>query len=190
MPHLRQSSSDPRVRPAHPLTRQDEPRRPAVRRDADGGLRIGPTWESVTERVIREAQEAGAFDDLPGRGRRFELDDDPREGELGLAFHILRVNHEVPPWIAADRDVRASLDAIEAIFASVRAAATGRGGRAARARALARLEQAIEAHDRAVEALNATAPSVTLQRRPLDRAALSDRLERAFTGGATEASGS
>jgi hypothetical protein len=190
MSHLRQSSAGPRVRPAHPLTRPDESRRPAIRRDADGGFRIGPTWESVTERVIREAREAGAFDDLPGRGRRLELDDDPREGELGLAFHILRVNHEVPPWIAADRDARASLGEVEGLIASARTTATGRGARAARTRARARLEQAIEAYDRAVEALNATVPSVALQRRPLDRAALSARLERAFAGGEPEAPGS
>jgi len=156
-----------------------------VRRDADGGVRIGPTWESVTERIIREAQEAGDFDDLPGRGRRLELDDDPREGELGLAFHILRTNDAVPPWIAADREVRRSADAIERILAQ--AATAGHTGvtSATRDRFRTRLVRAIAEHTSAVESLNALAPSLTLHRHRPDVERLETRLTSALDGRAS-----
>jgi DnaJ family protein C protein 28 len=154
-----------------------------MRRDADGGVRIGPTWESVTERMIREAQEAGAFDDLPGRGRRLDIDDDPREGEMGLAFHILRTNDALPPWIAADREARRSAEAIERVIAD--AAAGGRAGAmspSARRRFRTRLARAIAVHDSAVTALNATAPSVAMHRLRPDPSAIEARLEHAFEG--------
>jgi DnaJ family protein C protein 28 len=137
----------------------------------------------VTERIIREAQEAGDFDDLPGRGRRLDLDDDPREGELGLAFHILRTNDAVPPWIAADREARRTSDEVERLIRDTAdAAAARRITPRTRARIRARLEQAMRAHAHAVEALNVTAPSTSLHRRPYDRLATEARLERALAG--------
>ncbi len=154
-----------------------------MRRDAEGAYRVGPTWESVTERLIREAHEAGDFDDLPGRGRRLTLDDDPREGDMGLVFHLLRNDRAVPPWIAADRDARQHAQTVEAILAA--AAQRGPSGRVdgtTRARFRARLERAVEDHARAVDALAATAPSATLHRQRLQWSALLARLERALDG--------
>ncbi len=161
-----------------------------MRHDADGRVRIGPTWESITERLIREAQEAGEFDDLPGRGRRLELDDDPREGAMGLAFHLLRTNDTVPPWIAADREARRCAARIERLLAD--AAHVGRtagaGGAAERRRAWfhARLREAMTAHAHAVEALDSSAPSVRLHRRRFDGLTLRARLEHALDGLAAE----
>lgn len=158
-------------------------RRPALRRDADGARDVAPSWESLTERLIREAQEAGAFDGIPGQGRRLELDDDPREGEMGLAFHILRTNDAVPPWIDADREARRSADGVERVLADAeRAGRSGRPSPAARSRLRARLARAADDHDRAVEALNSSAPSMTLHRRRLDRAVLEARLDAAIDG--------
>ena len=37
-------------------------------RKADGTRQVGPTWESLVERQIREAMEDGAFRDLPHQG--------------------------------------------------------------------------------------------------------------------------
>lgn len=183
LPHLRQPATVPRVHRRPTLTRAEDDRRPAVRRDADGGYRIGLTWESVTERLIREAQEAGSFDELPGRGRRLQLDVDPREGDMGLAFHILRTNHAVPPWIAADMEARRCAGAIERLLADAGRADLARPVTSVtRARFRARLARLCEEHDHAVEALDATAPSVTLQRRRADRAALLARLERGLDG--------
>jgi hypothetical protein len=137
----------------------------------------------VTERLIREAHEEGRFDDLPGHGRRLDLDDDPREGEMGLAFHILRTNDAVPPWIGADLEARRCADALERVLGdAVRAGDRGALTPLGRSRFRTRLARAIDDHDRAVEALNASAPSLTLHRRRCDRAALEQRLDAALEG--------
>ena len=60
-------------------------------------------WESAVERQIREAQERGDFDGLPGLGR--PLPEEPWEGDWALAFHILRLSGETLPWITLGRDI-------------------------------------------------------------------------------------
>lgn len=50
-------------------------------------------WESIADRKIREAMEAGAFDNLPDRGK------------LWMAHHLLRVNGFAPAWIEEARDI-------------------------------------------------------------------------------------
>lgn len=63
-------------------------------------------WESAVDKQIREAEERGDFDNLPGRGRplRVESWDD----EWGLAFHVLKQAGETLPWIALGRDIEAA----------------------------------------------------------------------------------
>lgn len=102
---------------------------------------------------------------------------------MGLAFHILRTNRVVPPWIAADQEVRRCAASVERLLADATAAGqTGRRSATDRARFHARLARLVEEHDRAVEALNAGAPSLTVHRRRLDRDALEDRLARSLEG--------
>jgi hypothetical protein len=47
------------------------------RRDAEGRLEVGPSWESLVDRQIREAMAEGKFDDLPHRGKPLPNDDNP-----------------------------------------------------------------------------------------------------------------
>ncbi len=144
-------------------------------------MSMAPTWESLTERLIREAQERGDFDGLPGQGRPLVLDDDARAGELGLAFRMLRNAGAAPPWIEADKAVRAALDERDRLCAQARAAsARGVLGRLGQHRLQEQLERLIERHDAAVERLNASAPSLSLHRRPLDRILERARLEAAM----------
>lgn len=62
-------------------------------------------WESAVERKIREAQERGDFDNLPGRGR--PLQGEPWEGEWGMAHHLLKQAGMTLPWIALGQDIEA-----------------------------------------------------------------------------------
>jgi DnaJ homolog subfamily C member 28 len=63
-------------------------------------------WESIAERKIREAMEAGAFDNLPSKGKPISLDQDPFEDpDLRMAHHLLRVNGFAPPWIEEAREI-------------------------------------------------------------------------------------
>ena len=161
----------------------EQPPRPAIRRDSEGVTSVARTWESLTERLIREAQERGEFDGLPGHGRPLRLDDDAREGDMGLAFHLLRTARVAPPWIEADKDVRAMLDERDRLLARARHARDGGSvGRLLEHRLHEQLDRIIDAHDGAVTRLNASAPSLSLHRRPLDRAAELARLHTAITG--------
>jgi DnaJ family protein C protein 28 len=63
-------------------------------------------WESIAERKIREAMEAGAFENLPSKGKPIPLDQDPFEDpDLRIAHHLLRVNGFAPPWIEEAREI-------------------------------------------------------------------------------------
>ena len=48
-------------------------------------------WDAIVEAKIAEAQQAGAFDDLPGAGKPLDLDDDRLVPEdVRVAYRILR----------------------------------------------------------------------------------------------------
>jgi hypothetical protein len=63
-------------------------------------------WESAVDKQIREAEERGDFDNLPGRGQPLRLDD--WDQEWGLAFHVLKQAGETLPWIALGQDIDAA----------------------------------------------------------------------------------
>jgi len=149
----------------------------AKRRDGEGKLSIGPSWESIVERQIREAMEDGAFDALPYQGVPIPLDDDAAAGERALGFRVLRNAGVAPPWIEADKEVRDLLDRREMLLA--RAAAAGTSS-LARARMRRAIERVVSEANRAIERLNAEAPTDRQHRRPLDPETERARLEAAY----------
>jgi hypothetical protein len=55
-------------------------------------------FQRVVEERILEAQRAGAFDNLPGKGKPLRLDDESRVPEdLRVAYHVLKNAHVLPP---------------------------------------------------------------------------------------------
>jgi hypothetical protein len=140
-----------------------------------------PSRESLIDRQIREAQEAGAFDNLPYRGERIPIEDDSAAGAWALAHHILKNAHMVPPWIATDREVRDLLARRDAIL-----------DRAARSSTLGRerdrreLERVVADANRAIAILNNEAPTVRQHRRPLDLATELAALAQAHQGRAED----
>jgi hypothetical protein len=144
-------------------------------RDADGRLHVATDRETLVERLIREAQERGEFDDLPLRGRPIPVEEHLASGDMALAHHVLRNAGAAPPWIEADREVRERRAACERLIEHSRGLPPAR--RDARRRQLAALA---DAHDATVASLNGVAPSERLQRRPLDRERFSAALERAM----------
>src|SRR5947209_7840921 len=68
-------------------------------------------WESAVDKQIREAEERGEFDNLPGTGKPLRLGN--WDAEWGLAYHVLKNAGETLPWISLARDIdaaRARLD--------------------------------------------------------------------------------
>jgi len=66
-----------------------------------------PALDSLAEKRIREAQENGEFDDLPGSGAPLVLDDDAMvPEELRVAYRMLKNAGFVPPELDAHREIR------------------------------------------------------------------------------------
>ncbi len=138
---------------------------PAWQRRADGPPRVAKSWEALIDRQIREAMEAGKFDDLPHQGRPLPNDENPLAGDWGLAFHMLRNAGFAPPWIEADKEVRAALAERDALLD--RASAGTPPSAIAKARARASIEDLVSRANAAIARLNVEAPTPRQQRRPL-----------------------
>ena len=74
-------------------------------------------WESWIDQQIREAQERGKFDDLPGRGKPLDLAPNPYAQEQELAFKILKDAGYAPEWIELDKAIRGKLERARATLA-------------------------------------------------------------------------
>ena len=95
--------------------RYDRPMSPQ-RRDADGRPQTAHSWESLVERQIREAMDAGAFEDLPFRGQRLPIEDDSAAGEWAMAHRMLKSAGAAPPWIESDKEARRLLAVLAAML--------------------------------------------------------------------------
>jgi hypothetical protein len=136
-----------------------------------------PTRESLIDRQLRAAMDAGAFDDLPHQGKRLPLEDDSAAGEWALAYRMLKNANFAPPWIEADKEVRALLAKRDAILR--RAPRSSPIGRPRDRRELSTLVAEINA---AIARVNHDAPTPQQHRRPLDLAAELEALDRAHAG--------
>src|ERR1700730_7241454 len=69
-------------------------------------------WESIAERKIREAMAEGAFDNLTGKGRPLNLEENPYEDpSLRMAHRLLRNNGFAPAWVEEAKDLEHAIDA-------------------------------------------------------------------------------
>jgi DnaJ family protein C protein 28 len=66
-------------------------------------------WESWIDQQIREAQERGEFDDLPGKGKPLDLTPNPYAKERELEFKVLKDAGYAPEWIELDKAIRGRL---------------------------------------------------------------------------------
>ncbi len=78
-------------------------------------IRKLPQWESAVERQIREAQERGDFDALPGRGQPLTWKN-WGEGDWAMAYHVLQQAGETLPWISLARDIEAAEQRLKAML--------------------------------------------------------------------------
>ena len=65
-----------------------------------------PLFQRIAEQRILEAQRAGAFDNLPGKGKPLELEDlSWVPEELRLGYHVLKNAHVLPPEVELLKDI-------------------------------------------------------------------------------------
>ena len=149
----------------------------AKRRDGEGKLSVGPTWESLVERQIREAMDEGAFDDLPLPGRAAAAR--RRLGGGGAGARVPDAA-ECRRGAAVDRGGQGGPRAARRAGRAPGAGAAARTSPLARARLRRAFERVVAEANRAIERLNAEAPTDRQHRRPLDPEAELARLEAAF----------
>ena len=114
-------------------------------------------WESIAERKIREAIEAGEFDNLPNKGQPVVLDSDP-DPTMWMAHHLLRVNGFAPSWIEEAREIGQVIDRFRSDFNRARARLSSLDEFRARAAGI----------NRQILTYNLKAPSARFHKRPLD----------------------
>ncbi len=74
------------------------------------------SFERIAEEKIRRAQREGIFDELPGRGRPLQIEDDRGVPEdLRLAYKILKNADCLPPELALKKEIRQMEDMLSAI---------------------------------------------------------------------------
>jgi hypothetical protein len=70
----------------------------------------------IVEERIREAQQAGAFDNLPGKGKPIVLEDMSMVPEdLRVAYHLLKNAHVLPPEAELQKEIHTLQDLIKYI---------------------------------------------------------------------------
>jgi len=73
-------------------------------------------FQKIIEQRIKEAQEKGEFDNLPGQGESLELEDDSHVPEdLRLAYKILKNADCLPPELELKKEIRQMEDMLEHI---------------------------------------------------------------------------
>jgi hypothetical protein len=73
-------------------------------------------YQKIVEKKIKEANEKGEFDNLPGKGKPLVLDDDSGIPEdLRLAYKVLKNADCLPPEIELRKEIRQMEDMLENI---------------------------------------------------------------------------
>jgi hypothetical protein len=146
-----------------------------IRRDAEGRAIVETKWEGIAERLIREAQERGEFEDLPLHGKPLPGRRNPYAGEMALAYDLIQDAGMAPPWIEADKEARTWLDKRDGLLRTARMSSP------AMRRTLGReMTTVVARHNAAVDRVNAAAPTTRQHRKHLVLAEELDALARAF----------
>jgi DnaJ homolog subfamily C member 28 len=75
-------------------------------------------WESLIDKKIREAIEAGEFDNLAGTGQPIDLSENPFEDpDWRTAHRLLRNAGFAPSWIEERKEIDAELEAARIVLA-------------------------------------------------------------------------
>jgi len=133
-------------------------------------------WESLVDKKIREAMEAGEFDNLSGSGAPIDLSENPFEDpDWRLAHRLMRNAGFAPSWIEERKDIDASLEAARITLSrnrsKVQRARNTVHEPAARQRwqaAQSSFQLKIAELNRRIDAWNLKTPGVAFQRKRID----------------------
>ena len=70
-------------------------------------------WQDFVSQAIEEAMREGAFDNLPGKGKPQNLNENPNEpSDMAMANKILKNNDVSPPWIGDRKKLMEDVEAL------------------------------------------------------------------------------
>ena len=144
-----------------------------IHRDGDGERTAAPTWESLTDRLIREAQERGEWDTGAWAGKRLPAQDGAYDSELAAGNAVLRNAGVAPPWIETDKEARRLLTERDRLLDQA-----GRTAAAGAASLRRRFVALVDQLDEVLLRLESEAPTPAQQRPRIDRAAQLAAFER------------
>ncbi len=72
----------------------------------------GANYKTVVDQIIHEAQERGDFENLPGKGKPLDLEENHWAGDMQLAYKMLKDNNFTLPWIADRNDMVEEIQAV------------------------------------------------------------------------------
>lgn len=123
-----------------PDNKIDEQGSPKIRRYR------GKQYFDYIDEQIREAQERGEFDNLPGAGKPLNLDDTLFTGDKAMAYSLLKQNGYAPPEIELAKEIRSEFEKAQAKLGKLR-----QRGNSLRARRIPPFESEKRAFNHAVE---------------------------------------
>jgi hypothetical protein len=74
------------------------------------------SWESHVDKMIREAQERGEFDNLPGAGKPLQLEDNVYAAEWQSAYRMAKNAGAAPLWVELEKEIAADTAALQAML--------------------------------------------------------------------------
>lgn len=80
----------------------------------------GKQYRDYIEEQIREAQERGDFDNLPGTGKPLNLDDNSFAGDRALGYSLLKSNGYAPREVELSKEIRTTAERASVRLAKVR----------------------------------------------------------------------
>ena len=75
-------------------------------------------WRDFVSQAIEEAMREGAFDNLPGKGKPQNLNENPNEPpDMAMANKILKNNETTPPWIGDRKKLMEDIESLRSEMA-------------------------------------------------------------------------
>jgi hypothetical protein len=148
-----------------------------IHRDGAGDRIAAPTWESLSDRLIREAQERGEWETGAWAGKRLPAQDGVYASELAAGNAVLRNAGAAPSWIETDKEARRLLAERDRLLELA-----GRTSAAGAASVRSRFAACLDALDAVLLRLETEAPTPAQQRPRIDRAAELAAFEGALGG--------
>ncbi len=73
----------------------------------------GRRYRDYIEEQIREAEERGAFANLPGYGKPLQLEDNVYAGDRAMGYNLLKSNGFAPPEVELIKEIRTERERID-----------------------------------------------------------------------------